>query len=132
MAAGSKVCAKERASARIRRPSASVLMISTVFPARVRTTSPGFTALPDGRFSEDGTMPTTFRGGESSPMALIAPMTAAPPDMSNFMSSIFAAGLMEMPPASKVSPFPTSTNGGSPSPPPRCSSTIRRGSWTDP
>ncbi len=33
--------------------------------------------------------------------------TAAPPHMSNFMSSIFGAGLMQIPPASKVSPLPT-------------------------
>ena len=69
MAAGSKVCAYERASARMSRPSASVFKTSTVFPSRVRITSPGFTAIPFTRFSELGTMPTTLRGRESSPTA---------------------------------------------------------------
>ena len=36
------------------------------------------------------------------------PITAAAPHMSNFISSIFSAGLMEIPPESKVMPLPTS------------------------
>ncbi len=95
-------------------------------------TSPGFTALPDGRFSDEGTIPTTFAGTPSSATTCIAASTAAPPDMSNFMSSMPEAGLMEMPPASKVRPLPTRTSGGSPSVPPRCSRTIRRASSVDP
>jgi hypothetical protein len=31
--------------------------------------------------------------------------------MSYFISSMFGAGLIEMPPVSKVTPFPTSTTG---------------------
>ena len=38
-------------------------------------------------------------------------MTAAPPHMSYFMSSIFCAGLMEIPPVSKVIAFPRKTSG---------------------
>ena len=34
-------------------------------------------------------------------------MTAAAPPMSDFMSSMPAAGLIEMPPESKVMPLPT-------------------------
>ena len=40
-------------------------------------------------------------------IARIAPSTAAPPDMSCFISSIEAAGLMEIPPVSNVIPLPT-------------------------
>ena len=38
----------------------------------------------------------------------IAPITLAPPDMSVFISSMWLAGLMEMPPVSNVMPLPTS------------------------
>ena len=41
------------------------------------------------------------------------PSTLAAPHMSNFISSISAAGLSEMPPVSKVMPLPTSTTGAS-------------------
>jgi hypothetical protein len=41
-------------------------------------------------------------------MAHIAAMTPAPPDMSYFISCMFSAGLIEMPPESNVSPLPTS------------------------
>ena len=58
----------------------------------------------------------------------MAPSTAAAPHMSNFMNSIFSAGLMEMPPVSKQSPFPTRTIGASPFFPWRYSIATRRGS----
>ena len=45
-------------SASTRRPSASVLMTSTVSPAAVFTTSPGRCASPDGMFSTSPTSPT--------------------------------------------------------------------------
>ena len=44
-------CAYHMASHRIRRPSASVLMTSTVWPDIDFTTSPGRWALPSGMFS---------------------------------------------------------------------------------
>ena len=44
-------------------------------------------------------------------MAFIVPKTEAAPHMSYFISSISAAGLSEIPPASKVNPLPTSTMG---------------------
>jgi len=84
------------------------------------------------RFSEEGTTPTTFTGSSSDAIARIAPSTAAPADMSNFISSIPLAGLMLIPPASKVSPFPTRTSGDESSPAPRCSTRIRRGSCSEP
>ncbi len=95
-----------------------------VMPAMLVTTSPGFVAVPLGRFSQAATMPTTFRRGFSSAMALIVPSTLAAPHMSNFISSMPAPGLMEMPPESKVMPLPTSTCGRAPFAPPRYSSTI--------
>ena len=45
-------------------------------------------------------------------MASTAPSTAAPPDMSNFISAIFPAGLMEIPPVSKVTALPTRPRTG--------------------
>jgi len=42
----------------------------------------------------------------------MASTTAAPPDMSNFISSIFAEGFSEMPPVSKVTALPTKPSVG--------------------
>ena len=41
-------------------------------------------------------------------MARMAPIMAAPPAMSYFIFSMPSAGLIEMPPVSKVTPLPTS------------------------
>ena len=106
-------------------------MISTVLPAALVRTSPGLTALPPGMFSVIGTMATTRTGAFSRAIADIAQITAAPPDMSSFILSMLSAGLIEMPPVSKVMPLPTRPRttpgtalGGS------CLSTTRRGgSW---
>jgi hypothetical protein len=51
-------------------------------------------------------------------MASVAASTAAPPDMSNFISLIFAPGLMEMPPESKVTALPTNPSLARPGPAP--------------
>ncbi len=51
-------------------------------------------------------------GAFSSAIARIAHATAAPPAMSSFICSIFSAGLIEMPPVSKVMPLPTSPSTG--------------------
>ena len=75
------------------------------------TTSPGFTARPSGMFSVAGIRPTTLIWGLSSDSALNTPSTLAAPPMSYFISSISAAGLIEIPPVSKVMPLPTSTTG---------------------
>ncbi len=66
----------------------------------------------------------------SRPSTSKVPRTAAAPDMSYFMSSMFCAGLIEMPPVSKVTPFPTSTTGAPSAP--WYSSTMKRGSSTLP
>ena len=70
-------------------------------------TSPGFCALPEGIFSVAHTMPMTFTFGFSSAIARMAPIMVAPPAMSYFIFSMPSAGLIEMPPVSKVIPFPT-------------------------
>ena len=80
------------------------------------TTSPGFTAVPEGMFSVLGIRPTTWTLGFSRPSISKVPSTAAAPDMSYFMSSMFWAGLIEMPPVSKVTPLPISTTGAASEP----------------
>ncbi len=42
----------------------------------------------------------------------MASITAAPPDMSNFISAIFAPGFSEMPPLSNVTALPTKPSTG--------------------
>ena len=61
--------------------------------------------------------PTTFFAKFRPAMAHIAPVTAAAPPISHFISSMPLAGFIEMPPVSKVTPFPTRAKGAS-SPPP--------------
>ncbi len=58
------------------------------------------------------------------------PSTAAAPDMSYFMSSMFCAGLIEMPPVSNVTPLPTRTTGAPSAP--LYSRAMKRGSSTLP
>ena len=108
------------------RPSASVLMTSMVLPERLVTTSPGLTAVPDGMFSVLGMRPTTWTAGLRRPSISKVPSTAAAPDMSYFMSSMFCAGLIEMPPVSNVTPLPTSTIGAPAAP--AYSRAMKRGS----
>ena len=55
--------------------------------------SPGLSAWPLGRFSVAPTTATIRTGSSSRAIAPTASITAAPPDMSNFISAIFAAGL---------------------------------------
>jgi hypothetical protein len=104
--------AHARQSARTSRPSASVLTISIVVPVRARTMSPGFIAWPDGRFSVAPITVTTRTGSPRRAIAAVAWSTAAPPDMSNFMSLIPRPGLIEMPPESNVTALPTKPSGG--------------------
>ncbi len=76
-------------------------------------TSPGFCAVPEGIFSAAQTMAMTRTLGLSRAMARMAPIMAAPPAMSYFIFSMLSAGLMEMPPVSKVMPLPTRPRTGS-------------------
>ncbi len=71
------------------------------------TMSPGLKALPSGMFSAEQTTEMTLTAGLSSAMARMAPIMAAEPAMSYFIFSMLSAGLMEMPPVSKVMPLPT-------------------------
>ena len=64
--------------------------------------SPGLIAVPEGMFSVEGTTAIRSIGSPSSAIAAIASSTAAPPDMSIFISCIPAPGLSEIPPVSKV------------------------------
>ena len=57
-------------------------------------------------------MAVTLMAGLSRAMAPIAAMTAAPPAMSPFICSIPSLGLIEIPPESKVIPFPTNPKVG--------------------
>ena len=68
-------------------------------------------------FSVDGTTPISSTGSSSSATAAIASSTAAPPDMSIFISCIPEDGLIEMPPLSKVTALPTRPTVGPPPPP---------------
>ena len=54
MASGSSTAAIARASASSRRPSASVLVTSTVLPLNMVSTSPGRIAAPETMFSAIG------------------------------------------------------------------------------
>ena len=69
--------------------------------------SPGFIARPDGRFSVAPMTAISLTGRLRRATAAVAPRTAAPPDMSNFMSLILWPGLIEMPPESNVTALPT-------------------------
>ena len=78
-------------------------------------------------------MPMTRIGALSSAIARIAQATAAPPAMSSFIRSMPSAGLIEMPPLSKVTPLPTSPSTGvAGAPGGSYRKTIRRGGSTLP
>ena len=91
--------------------------------------SPGRIDRPDGMFSVAPTTPTACTGSPSRAIAPIASITAAPPDMSNFISCIFCAGLIEIPPVSNVTALPTRPRTGPPAPGPDQRSVISAGSW---
>ena len=63
-------------------------------------------------FSAAQTIAITRTLGLSRAMARMAPIMAAPPAMSYFIFSMLSAGLMEMPPVSKVMPLPTRPSTG--------------------
>ncbi len=101
---------------------------STVFPLAPVRTSPGLIARPPGMFSAAGTTPITLIGAPSVAIARIAQTTAAPPAMSSFIRSMPSAGLIEMPPVSKVMPLPTRpSTGDDGAPGGSCVITITRG-----
>mmetsp|Transcript_38693 Transcript_38693/g.101495 ORF Transcript_38693/g.101495 Transcript_38693/m.101495 type:complete len:275 (-) Transcript_38693:381-1205(-) len=98
------------ASARVRRPSASVLMTSIVFWLEATRMSPGRIASAETMFSHAATMKCTSTPLGARPATTRAvPSTAPAPPMSNFIFSIIdpAPALMLYPPESNVSPLPT-------------------------
>ena len=107
MASGSSSQASDNASARIRRPSASVLSTSMVLPFRIVRTSPGRVASPPSMLSVMGRYALTLTGAATTGSTDIAPMMAAAPHMSIFIIIMPCAVLMDRPPASKVIPLPT-------------------------
>ena len=113
-----RLAAYQITSASTRRPSASVLMISMVWPDIDVTMSPGRCALPSGMFSTRPMTPTAFTFALRAASACMRPTTQAAPAMSPFMSSMLAAGLIEMPPVSKHTPLPMKATGASPFLPP--------------
>ena len=69
-------------------------------------------ARPLGRFSAAPTTARSRTGKRRRAIAATASITAAPPDMSNFISDIFAPGFSEMPPLSNVTALPTNASTG--------------------
>ena len=68
----------------------------------------------EGMFSAIGTVAITVTGRLRRAASRVVATTAAAPAISEVMFSIFAAGLMEIPPVSKVMPLPTSATFLSP------------------
>src|SRR5450759_3907624 len=117
------------------RPSASVLMMSTVFPFIARTTSPGRDAPGPGMFSTAGAIARSGTPGASLAAVTAAASTVHAPVLSIFISSIRSECLMLIPPESKQTPLPTNasrrpTASVSPSAPER--RTIIRGGFALP
>ena len=108
MYSGSYSPAFQRPSESTRRPSASVFNTSMVFPESVLMTSPGRCAFDEGMFSAIQVIAVTLPSYPVAASASIVPKTVAEPPMSYFISSMFAPGLREIPPVSKVIPLPTS------------------------
>ncbi len=100
-AAGANRRAWTSASASSSRPSASVLV-----------TSPGFTARLPIAFSALGMRPTSRNGSASASSEANTPITAAAPLMSYFILFMPSRGLSETPPVSNVTPLPISTSAG--------------------
>ena len=92
------------------RPSASALFISTVVPSSAVRMSPARMAAPLIMFSVAPITASTLTGASSSASAAIVSITAAPPAMSNFMSTWPAGGLMARPPLSNVTALPISAS----------------------
>ena len=105
---GSSSMARARASAMTRRPSASVLVTSTVVPSRIVTISLGRWASAVGMFSARASQASTRTPSSRRAAASTAPRTVAAPAMSDFISGMEAEGLRDRPPESKVIPLPIS------------------------
>ncbi len=108
IASGAVSPARVSASAMMSRPSASACRTSTVVPLRIRSTSPTRIGSAFGMFSVSGSQPSTATGQFSCRRVDIAASTVAAPAMSAFIVASSAFGLSARPPASYVTPLPTS------------------------
>ena len=96
-----------RASAKVSRPSASVLITSIVLPFEAVKISLATNAFGPIIFSHAATTKWTSTPlGPNAAIACAAPKTAAAPPQSNFINSIMEV-LMLYPPVSNSNPFPT-------------------------
>ncbi len=82
-----------------------------VCPDMDLTTSLGLCDSPPGIFSTKPITPIALTFAFLPAKDLINPTTAAEPAISYFISSIPCDGLIEIPPLSKVTPFPTKATG---------------------
>ncbi|CAB4337197.1 unannotated protein [freshwater metagenome] len=73
-------------------------------------TSEGRVAVSLTIFSASGAQPSIAIGSFSCAIANTDAITAAAPDISDFIASIPSAGFSASPPVSKVIPFPTYAN----------------------
>ncbi len=83
-------------------------------------------------FSTRPIAPTALTFALRAASACISPTTQAAPAMSPFMSSMPAAGLIEMPPVSKHTPLPMNATGSAPFLPPFQRMTTTRLSCAEP
>ena len=83
-------------------------------------------------FSTSPTRPTASTFALRPASAAISPTTAPAPAMSHFMSSMPPAGLMLMPPVSKVTPLPMKASGLAPAPSCRPAAPTRRATASPP
>ena len=104
--------AKVKASAKTKRPSASVLLISTLRPLRLMRISCGRNASPLIEFSTAGINIRSCKGILLAMIILASPITWAAPPISFFINPIEAPGLIFNPPVSKHTPLPTSVSLG--------------------
>ena len=104
-------CAYHITSHSTKRPSASVFNTSIVSPLREVTTSPGRIASPDGMFSTKPTKPTTLAFALRFARANIVPATTPAPPISMVISSMPAAGFIDIPPVSNTTPLPANAKG---------------------
>ena len=127
ISSGSSSPARVSASPSTSRPSASVLVISTVSPLRLFKMSPGRRALPSIAFSTAGISRCRCTGSFASITRLASASACAAPPISFFINSMPAGDFIDSPPVSKVTPLPTIAIFGWSALP--HFSSIRRGAW---
>ena len=115
---GASSPARVRASARISRPSASVLPTSIDRPLREASTSPGRMASAEMAFSTAGISTTSRIGTPASMIMEARPSAWAAPPMSFFIQRMPDEGLMSSPPVSNTTPLPTRATSGASGPAP--------------